>query len=89
MVLEILVVVHQKLKIGLAVVHYYIIVIMSINIIFIILGGSNKGSSGRQADPTYNDPLGQLPERPRTSANPKPLEDGFDDMELDDDMLPE
>ena len=49
------------------------------------------GGSVKQADATYNDPLGQITDnRPRTSAaHTRPVEDGFDDIELDDEMLPE
>ena len=45
----------------------------------------------RQVDPTYSDPMGELPERPRTSARPRIDNDPgeFHDAELDDDLLPE
>jgi hypothetical protein len=52
-------------------------------------GESVKGGGARKADPTYSDPLGQVPDRPKTSAQVKPPEDIFDDVELDDELLPE
>ena len=45
----------------------------------------------KEIDPTYSDPLGPAPERPRTSAGNriKNNEDEFDDEEIGDDLLPE
>ena len=41
-------------------------------------------------DANYNDPLGELPERPKTATRPKQEEDDeFHDAELGDDLLPE
>ena len=46
--------------------------------------------SSRPVDSTYVDPIGDLPERPRTAARTKPAEDhDFDDAELGDDLLPQ
>lgn len=57
---------------------------------FAIIGESSAGIR-RTADASYSDPLGQLPERPKTSARARPLgtEDDFDDADLNDDLLPE
>lgn len=55
-------------------------------------GGSSGPSSAkrREADPLYNDPLGELPERPKTSARPRQSEDvDFNDVELGEDLLPD
>ncbi|XP_019856769.1 PREDICTED: intraflagellar transport protein 88 homolog [Amphimedon queenslandica] len=56
----------------------------------------DKQSDGdpKQPDINYTDPLGELPERPKTSsrshqAAAKQSEDNFDDVELGDDLLPE
>ncbi|XP_065906422.1 intraflagellar transport protein 88 homolog [Dysidea avara] len=44
----------------------------------------------READHSYVDPLGELPERPKTAARQKPAdEDEFHDTELGEDLLPE
>ena len=43
----------------------------------------------RQADPSYSDPLGQLQEHPRVTARIQHDDDEFNDIELDDDLLPE
>ena len=41
-------------------------------------------------DHSYVDPLGELPERPKTAARQKPAdEDEFHDTELGEDLLPE
>ena len=41
-------------------------------------------------DHSYVDPLGELPERPKTAARQKPPdEDEFNDTELGEDLLPE
>ena len=41
-------------------------------------------------DASYTDPLGDLPERPKTAARQRPAdEDEFKDAELGDDLLPE
>ena len=41
-------------------------------------------------DHSYVDPLGELPERPKTAARQKPIdEDEFNDTELGEDLLPE
>ena len=41
-------------------------------------------------DHCYVDPLGELPERPKTAARQKPSdEDEFNDTELGEDLLPE
>ena len=46
--------------------------------------------SSRPVDSSYADPIGDLPERPRTAARTKPVEDhDFDDAELGDDLLPQ
>ena len=40
-------------------------------------------------DPTYSDPLGDIPQRPKTSSRPRQGDDvDFDDVELGDDLLP-
>lgn len=40
-------------------------------------------------DTTYSDPLGELPERPKTSARQRPTEeDGFENAELGE-LLPD
>ena len=40
-------------------------------------------------DPTYSDPLGDLPQRPKTSSRPRQGDDvDFNDVELGDDLLP-
>ena len=44
----------------------------------------------QELDPSYSDPLGPMPERPRTSGVVRPgLEDEFADEEIGDDLLPE
>lgn len=41
-------------------------------------------------DASYTDPLGDLPDRPKTAARQRPAdEDEFKDAELGDDLLPE
>ena len=41
-------------------------------------------------DASYVDPLGELPERPKTAARkPVPEDDEFNDVELGNDLLPE
>ena len=41
-------------------------------------------------DASYSDPLGELPERPKTAARQRQEEDDeFHDAELGDDLLPE
>ncbi len=46
-------------------------------------------SSGADAA-AYADPLGEAPARPKTAARARPAdEDGFDDDDLPDDLLPE
>ena len=41
-------------------------------------------------DASYTDPLGDLPERPKTAARQRPADDDeFMDAELGDDLLPE
>ena len=55
----------------------------------IIMLFCSTGSS-RPVDSSYADPIGDLPERPRTAARTKPVEDhDFDDAELGDDLLPQ
>ena len=39
-------------------------------------------------DPTYSDPLGEMPQRPKTSSRPRQTDVDFDDVELGDDLLP-
>ena len=42
------------------------------------------------ADPSYTDPLGDVPQKRRTAARAKPAEeDEFEGVELGDDLLPE
>ena len=54
------------------------------------IAGESSAGVKRTADATYSDPLGQLPERPKTSAQTRPLgEDEFDDADLTDELLPE
>ena len=44
----------------------------------------------REVDSSYTDPLGPLPDRPRTSAATRNYqEDDFADEEIGDDLLPE
>ena len=44
----------------------------------------------KEVDPSYSDPLGPMPERPKTSAATRPgVEDDFADEEIGDDLLPE
>ncbi len=46
---------------------------------------------GGEVDASYSDPLGPMPERPRTSAGNRGgnQEDEFADEEIGDDLLPE
>ena len=49
-----------------------------------------KHTSPPPPDASYLDPLGELPERPKTAARQRPAEDdGFQDADLGDDLLPE
>ena len=44
----------------------------------------------KEVDSTYSDPLGPMPERPKTSAGPRGGGlDEFADEEIGDDLLPE
>ena len=44
----------------------------------------------QHADANYNDPLGEMPERPKTATRLKQQdENDFHDAELGDDLLPE
>ena len=45
----------------------------------------------KEVDSSYADPLGPMPERPKTSAGPRQAanEDEFADEEIGDDLLPE
>ena len=55
--------------------------------------GTSSGPSSakrREIDANYLDPLGDLPERPKTSVRSQKQEDNdFNDVELGDDLLPE
>ena len=42
-----------------------------------------------EVDPSYTDPLGPLPERPKTSVGGRGNDDDFADEEIGDDLLPE
>ena len=44
----------------------------------------------KEVDGSYSDPLGPLPDRPRTSVGPRNnIEEDFADEEIGDDLLPE
>jgi len=44
----------------------------------------------KEIDGSYSDPLGPMPERPKTSGAVRPgIDDGFEDEEIGDDLLPE
>lgn len=57
-------------------------------------GGSDSWSGGgsarrKEIDANYTDPLGDLPQRPKTSSKRQQEEDEFQNAELDDNLLPE
>ncbi|XP_030800002.1 intraflagellar transport protein 88 homolog isoform X3 [Camarhynchus parvulus] len=57
-----------------------------------VLPGTNEpyeGSSSKEIDASYADPLGPQPERPKTAARKRTEEDDFADEELGEDLLPE
>ena len=47
------------------------------------------GVPGAAINSAYSDPLGPLPQRPRTSAGNRQQDDDFADEEIGDDLLPE
>ena len=50
----------------------------------------NYQPASKEVDGSYSDPLGPLPDRPRTSVGPRNItEEDFADEEIGDDLLPE
>ena len=49
---------------------------------------SETNGRKKRVDASYQDPLGPAVERPKTGAR-RPTEDEFDDIEVDDNLLPD